>query len=274
MVLLKSSEKIETLTELGLTNNQARTYLTLLQTAGHLTAKELADTSKIARPDIYRILPALQKAGLVEQIMTRPASYEAISPLQVLPFLLEQKTTQQQELKKKTRALLNDINTNPAKKECETAAEFILVPQHKALIEKLKDALLQAQTSVSVVTSSSRFKAALVTFRGDFRKALDSGVKIQVVTDYFVPKLEAQKTLQALLKYPTFEIRYLADAPPAIVGLYDCKEVLVSLSPLGQLGVGPSLWSNNPSFVVLVQNYFENYWHHTSDAYGHQPLII
>jgi len=57
---LNSGERIETLTSLGLTLNQARAYLSLLQ-LGPVGAKELAESSKITRQDIYRVMLASKK---------------------------------------------------------------------------------------------------------------------------------------------------------------------------------------------------------------------
>ena len=257
---MKNWERLVTLKELGLTNNQARTYLALLQ-AGPTTAKELAKTSKIARPDIYRILPALEKEGLVEKLMTRPASFEAVPPVYVLPTLLKHKTTKQYALKKKTKQLLSDLRNNHSKKEgLGTDTEFTIVPGKEVVVQRLRSSILESQMSVSVVTSNKRFSAAILEFASAYQKALEKGVKIRIATDYHAVTTTALKVLQTLSKDTRFEVRYFDASPAAIVGIFDNKEAFVSMSSTAQLAEAPAIWSNNLSFIALVQDYFENKW--------------
>jgi len=263
---LKNWERIVTLTELGLTNNQARTYLALLQ-AGPTTAKELAKTSKIARPDIYRILPALEKEGLVEKLMTRPAIFEAIPPVYVLPTLLKHKTTKQYALKKKTEKLLSDLKNNHSKKEVSGGdTEFTIVPGKEVIVQRLKSSILESQMSVCVVTSSKRFSAAILEFVNAYQEALEKGVKIRIATDYHAATATALKVLQTLLKDTRFEVRYFDAPPAAIVSIFDNKEAFVSMSPTAQLAEAPAIWSNNLSFIALAQDYFENKWKNATNT--------
>jgi sugar-specific transcriptional regulator TrmB len=257
---LKSEERLVTLTELGLTNNQAKIYLALLQ-AGPATANELAKNSKISRPDIYRIIPFLQKKGLVEKLMTKPSSFQAIPATYVLPTLLKNKTTEQSQLKKKTEDLLSDLKNNHAKKETQRVkTEFILIPGKKVVVQRLKEAIETAQTSVSAVTSKKRFSAAILEFAKTYETVLKRGVKIRIVTEYHVADTAASRIVQTLSRDPNFEVKYFAAPPSAIVAIFDNKEVCITMHPTAQLAEASAIWSNNRSFVALAQNYFEKKW--------------
>jgi len=70
-------ETIDTLIELGLTLNQARIYVALLHSEKPVTAKEISKITDITRQDVYRILPNLQKTGLLEKTITAPAMFKA-----------------------------------------------------------------------------------------------------------------------------------------------------------------------------------------------------
>ncbi|MEX2723761.1 MAG: helix-turn-helix domain-containing protein [Candidatus Freyarchaeota archaeon] len=59
-------EYIQTLTDLGLTFLQAKTYLNLAK-LGKANVQTIAKASNVARQDIYRIMPSLQKLGLAEK---------------------------------------------------------------------------------------------------------------------------------------------------------------------------------------------------------------
>ncbi|MBT0159006.1 hypothetical protein G4O51_03370 [Candidatus Bathyarchaeota archaeon A05DMB-2] len=55
---LPDDKKIETLVRLGLTNNQARVYLSALQTR-KASVKTISQSAKVGREDVYRIMPSL-----------------------------------------------------------------------------------------------------------------------------------------------------------------------------------------------------------------------
>ena len=75
-------ETIDTLIKLGLTLNQARIYVACSTARKPVTAKEISKLTDITRQDVYRILPALQKAGLLEKNITAPAMFKA-TPLKL-----------------------------------------------------------------------------------------------------------------------------------------------------------------------------------------------
>jgi sugar-specific transcriptional regulator TrmB len=112
---------METLTDLGLTLNQARLYTALLRSDTPLHAKDLAKLTKITRQDIYRILPTLQKDGLVEKTIANPAAFKA-TPIKLgISILIDKKTSQQTELLERAKQLLTTpslkkkrpLNMNP-----------------------------------------------------------------------------------------------------------------------------------------------------------------
>lgn len=75
----QEGENYQTFVNLGLTYLQAKVYVTLLR-LGDVGAevRKIASASVIARQDVYRILPALQKMGLVEKVVAIPTIYRPI----------------------------------------------------------------------------------------------------------------------------------------------------------------------------------------------------
>jgi sugar-specific transcriptional regulator TrmB len=257
---VKNGERVETLTKLGLTRIQARTYLTLLQ-IGPATAKELSRILQIARPDIYRIIPTLENEGLIETVIARPSVYKATPLGQTIDSLLERKIKEQDDLKKRVEELLNDFKNDPADREpVEAGTDFVMVPGKEAIIQKLRNSLLKAQISLCVVTSKTRFSAAIIEFAYAYRKALKKGVRIRIAAEQHVPSKTALEIVQALSQNPNFEVKYFTAPPPAIVVMFDSKEACVTMSAVANLAEASALWSNNPSFIALAQNYFENKW--------------
>lgn len=260
---MKKEEKIEALRELGLTVDQARTYLALVE-LGPATAKTISETSKIARPDIYRIMPTLQREGIVEKLMTKPAVFQAIPMTSALPAMLKRKELEQNKLRKKTEEMLIDIKNNHLTNSLEADAEFVIVPRKEAIMNRLKEALLKTQSSLCVITSQKRFSAAILEFEKIYQEALEKGVKIRLAADRHVPSKKALEIIQNLSVDPNFEVKCFEDDPLAIVSIFDDKTAYVTLSAKAYLAEAAALWSSNPSFVALAQNYFEDKWKNAS----------
>jgi sugar-specific transcriptional regulator TrmB len=90
--MLSNDETIYLLMDLGLTCSQAKAYLalTVLKKA---EAKKIARVSCIARQDIYRIMPELERIGLVEKLIATPVLYGAIPLYEGALKLHEKKTS-------------------------------------------------------------------------------------------------------------------------------------------------------------------------------------
>ncbi len=226
---MKSEEIIKVLTGLGLTIDQARVYLALVY-LGPATAKQLSEESKIAKPDIYRIAPTLQKQGMVETLMSRPVSFKAIPANQSLSTLLKHKASEQKELSRKTEVLLSDLKKNPVKIHTNQASiDVAIIPGKEVIIQKIKESLLKAQITLCVVTPKSRFSASIVEFADAYRKALRKGVKIRIAAEQHLAQTKALAIVQTLSRDPNFEIKYFINPPPAIVTIFDAQEAYLTL---------------------------------------------
>jgi sugar-specific transcriptional regulator TrmB len=101
-------ETIDILIKLGLTLNQARIYVALLHSEKPATAKEISKITNITRQDVYRILPTLQKAGLLEKTITAPTMFKA-TPLRLgVSILIKNKTAQHNELMEKANKMSDE----------------------------------------------------------------------------------------------------------------------------------------------------------------------
>lgn len=82
-------EKEQILAELGLTKNQAKIYLAVLQT-GISTVRTIAKKTGFQRPNIYDILEELKEKGLITYIQQGKSShYKAVDPEQFMHILRE-----------------------------------------------------------------------------------------------------------------------------------------------------------------------------------------
>ncbi len=261
---MKREERIEVLTELGLTMIQAKIYLSLLQT-GPSTAKNLAATMGTSRPDVYRVIETLHKDGIIEKLLTKPAVFKAAPAEQLIDSLLKQKIEAQKELNKKSNKLLTDLLTSQMETEIhETGIDFLVIQGKEATFQKLKEAISNAQTSIYVITSQRRFSEAVIEFHSLYNAALKRGVKIWIATENHIPQNRALRIMKSLMKNPNFEVKYFIGSPAAHIAIFDAKNAYSTmLIPSVSLDASACLWSMNASFVELVQSYFEKKWNNS-----------
>ncbi len=112
---MQESETIEeeALVELGLTNNEARVYLTLLG-KGEMPANEMARLSGVHRVNVYDIIDRLLKKGLIAAaIKTNKYYYKASDPRD-LALMLEEKKDRLNEVLPKLKSMYHSA---PEKEE-------------------------------------------------------------------------------------------------------------------------------------------------------------
>ena len=84
---MSNDEDTVLLLGLGLSLNQARVYLAILQLQ-KTTAGQIAKFSKVRREDVYRTLPTLEKMGLIEKLLGKPSKIRATPISDALTFLV------------------------------------------------------------------------------------------------------------------------------------------------------------------------------------------
>ena len=108
--------QVETLKNLGLKENEAKIYLTLL-TLQEVTASKLAKEIKIERRTAYDLLQRLSKLGLVGWIEKEGKTfYKASTPLKLLE-ILEERENSIKKVREKLIKILPTLQTISERKE-------------------------------------------------------------------------------------------------------------------------------------------------------------
>jgi len=79
---------IEKLMKLGLTQNEAKAYVTLIE-LGTASPLDIAALSEVPVSKIYYVLSELEKKGIIESQQGRPKLYRAVDPSRALDMLVE-----------------------------------------------------------------------------------------------------------------------------------------------------------------------------------------
>jgi sugar-specific transcriptional regulator TrmB len=257
--MIEADSYIRILMKLGLTFLEAKTYLTLARFR-EADVRTIFKASNIARQDIYRVMPTLEKLGLSEKIITTPTTYKATPIKDGYHLLLQNKTREHTELQKETIELINDSHERNQKTALhEEAAEFVVTSSKTLFFKRIAEREKTVEKSICVVGRWKGFKSRLFHLFPTLKRALKRGVRIRIITEKYEDDKSVQKIIQTLQENPLFEIKYLSAPLPVQTIIHDDTEVnmCIATQPDDDL---PSLWSNNPQFVKVMKAYFEDLW--------------
>ena len=252
-----SNKGVEVLQDLGLTQCQAKIYLTLCR-LGCLDAKTISRNTHIARQDVYRVITDLESSRLVEKVISRPTKFKAIPLKKGVSFLLKQKQKELSTIKSQTESLLD--NFNPSNDELVTEkTEFVWVPSKEAIIYNIQNAIEKAQSSINIVSTYKRISKISV-FSEALEGAWSRGVKCRIIMDKPEKSRASDEILNFLSKDNRCKVRFLPSAPETVMTIYDQKEILLITDPTARLSESPALWSNNHSLISGLGDYFIILW--------------
>ena len=249
-------EEIQVLNELGLTFLQANAFLALVS-LGETTAGNVADFSKIARQEVYRIIEELSGLGLVSKIVANPTRYKSLTFSEGVSLLLERQMKKTDKLKTKVGNLL-EKKTTKRKKEQFKDYHFEMLPKQTPWF-KNRTFCVESYKQFDLLTSFKRLSSRIIFDQEVFMKAAKKGTKIRILTQKPPPNSPIIPIIIKLRQHPNLEIRFLKDDSIIVLTIMDQKEAALALTPTDKVGP-PYLVSNHPSFVRMAQQHFEVKW--------------
>jgi sugar-specific transcriptional regulator TrmB len=252
---LQNDKTIEILMNLGLTYLQAKTYLTLTQLE-KAEATKISKASDVARQDIYRIMPTLEKLGLAVKVIGTPILYKATPLKEGSSMLLQKRTNEHTTLQEKIKVLLNsDQERNINSMVHEETLQFIITSERKLFVKRLEKAFLEAKTC-EMIFPARGLKSMLFNSFQCLKMAIKKGTKIRIITEKTEGTLISNK-LQTLKKNPLFEIKFASSPIDCGIIIFNNEEVNMRISSSGEV---PSLYTDSPQLVKVAQMIFEGMW--------------
>ena len=251
---------IQTLMKLELTFLQAKIYLALVK-LGKAEVKTISKASNVARPDVYRVMPTLEKLGLVEKIIATPTIYKATPLKEGYYFLLQNKTREHTELQQKTIDLIkNSHESNDKTTLQKEEQQFVLISSKTLHRKKGAIADSMSQTSIDAIGDYEDVMGWFFKNCQNFERVIKRGVKIRIITEKGKGIESMQKISPIFKNNPLFEIRYVTSPVPIKTVIYDKKKANMYVRTSHDNEITPSLWSNNHQFVKVMKAYFEQIW--------------
>jgi sugar-specific transcriptional regulator TrmB len=255
------NENAQTLMHLGLTSSQAKVYLALLRLMAESKVTTIAKFANVPRQDVYRLLAELQQIGIVQKALVKPATFKSAPPEEAVSILLERRKSDFSILKKEADKFVKNVR-DPLYEQLALPEgdQFILYSEREAITCKAREVIENINVSLNDITPFSELEPWLSVLSKSIDEALNRGVKIRWITERPKNLRSMPKFLRAYLKYPNFEVRFVSQPLRAKIGIFDSKDVILGVFMETGFARSPALWSNNPSFTAIAENYFETLW--------------
>ncbi len=257
---------IKELMAFGLTGNEAKVYLALLQLRKS-NARAIGRLSNIPRQEIYRVLPRLEKLGMVEVIIGKPTKFLAIDPKVVLSELIE---SEQEVLSKRISELR--VKRSILEKELKKVeglsaglvrpepVRFALISGQHLVDEKIQEMLEDAASEVLWMVPKFEIKRAIFYDRDKMlRRCAQRKVKVKIITEM------DEKNTEEINRLGRFcEIRHTPGVT-SLITIVDDKELIIgsALYTGEDLTSGElvhKLWTNDSGHIKIMRVFFEKVW--------------
>ncbi len=247
-------------TQLGMTIRQAEVYIAISELE-QAKVTTIAKTARTDRAEIYRVIPKLQKLGLIKKVVTTPVSYRAVPLSEGLSILLQKNAEKHKEIQTKAKQFLEDFDRKG--KTNREDFQYTLICGSKNIDREFTKHIGEIKTSRDGIFGWNEILYMVNTYFKEHQKALEKGVKIRYIT-HKPEGAKTPQTIQTLKKTGAFEIRNTTTKLKAGAVIHDKKSFAVVTSPNSSSNEMEALCSNNPAVAKLAEDYFDLKWESTT----------
>ena len=246
---------------LGLTPNQAKVYQTILNLR-NATFVQIAKSSSVRREDVYKVLPALEKMGLAEKLIGKPAVIRATPVAGALASLiLDEKVKSDERIASmKTKfQLLSKAKWAQPLSVGEEESLYALIPEGKAVIAKLSNLISSIKSDISWIANLKEISHVTSLLSTEITRAVNKRVKFREIIEDFRPDESQTKQLQHTLTMEPASIRFHHQPLNQFV-VFDFKEAMISTNRKSLSEETSALWTTDSNLIGVLKGYFEMAW--------------
>ncbi len=251
------------LTGFGLTVNQAIVYLSVVKFDIADVAR-ISQETKLHRQDIYKMMPRLQKMGLVTKKLGKPTKFESLPIGKALKSLLEREKKQAEGrislLSDNLASLTKEIERFQTQKiPQEKEPSFSLLTNDLEIMNKFEAALEKAKHEWCIVTTPKLAPKVIDLIRESAKNLKNRGIKTRVIIDSHTDEA-TRNILDRLGRANDFLItKQSSDAFLVPYRIVD-DEVWIQLTKETESGIPWFLWTDSISIFNFYKRNFEESW--------------
>jgi sugar-specific transcriptional regulator TrmB len=246
---------VKLLTKTGLSQLQSRIYITLV-TIGTADVGSISRTSKIARQNVYRILPDLESLGLVQRILDKPILFEPTPIKRALELSLKKKKFETEQIQQEINSLDCDFSLFPD--NLIEDEELIVSSEFNNITNSHTDLFQESVKSIDIINQN--IPAFLEDHCLDIKLAINRGVEICLAVQQ--TKTSMPNLLLRLTKNPLFKTKYVTEKmqTPEKFGLiiFDGRRMCLSIAEKGKNV--RALTTSNSHLLRISKTFFDYVW--------------
>lgn len=237
---------IDGLRKLGLTEYEARAYITLVE-RGTLTANALSKYSEIPYSKIYDVLSRLEKKGWIIIEEEKPKKYKPKPPKEAIKISISKIES---ELRGVSLDIINELQPLYERIGIQEKPDVVILRGALIIIEKAKNMIDRATREIEMAVPE-RIGEVCSFFRRTIRNIALKGVEIKILT--------GSRNVKNLKKIADINLEIRLKEGMFGGGLIiDEKEALILLG--GKTSGLLAIWSNHNELVKLAKIYFDHLW--------------
>jgi sugar-specific transcriptional regulator TrmB len=255
------------LTHFGLTKTQAKIYITLLA-LGVASASEISKLSKIRREEVYRLIPELEKRGLLTRKLKAPRKFSATQPETAIQILTKAKLNTMKEeidrLKQKQTELISKLKTVelPIKQE---DCSIEVISQLDMALAKLVDMTGKAREKIDVVAPLQDLIIVYVDFPRNIIERIFESVKMRII----VENTEVDALTKELLHFSEasnnrVELRQTEKLSIRLMIADDKEAMWGEVQPNNDHVDPKAFWTDDPTQISILKMSFDSLWQDSS----------
>ena len=261
---MSNDEDTVLLLGLGLSLNQARVYLAILQLQ-KTTAGQIAKFSKVRREEVYRILPTLEKMGLTEKFLGKPSKIRATPISDALTFLVAEEKKRFEERLSGMRSTIKRLSLKDWKQPLpEEESIYILIAEKKAILAKTSGLIRNSRKEVVLIAHKERIILILSQLSDEYKQAIKNGAQIRLIFEGDSTDILLKEKVQKLIDGASVHVKFHCKPLNHFI-MSDDTEALITGSKESGLGESSSLWTNNSNLIGVLRTSFESDWKKAED---------
>jgi sugar-specific transcriptional regulator TrmB len=256
--LKRRMEKVEILhilQSLGLSDYESKVYFSLVL-LGPAKASEISKQAEVPRAKIYEVLESLIEKQLAEVSQERPKLFKAIEPEIAVKAMVSKREEELKVLKQKAKDLMKEFHALPREKELVEGIWEQNGEKAIDVLNKLAEMIKRAKNYAIFITRDFSTSPIL---KESIKDCLKRNVRLKLICMGLNKEnfYRAKWYIDQKIPIRVFETK----VHPRIL-VVDGKEVAMRLdkNPLAKRFEFKSIWSSDPSFVSMMDNYLKNLW--------------
>jgi sugar-specific transcriptional regulator TrmB len=246
---------------LGLSPNQAKVYQTILK-LGNATVIQIAKSSSVRREDVYKVLSTLEKMGLVEKLLGKPAIIRATPVVGALASLILDEKIKSDEriasMKSKFQELSKAKWVQPTAMG-EEKGIYVLIPEGKAVITRFTSSIINSKSNVLWIDTLKEILHLVSLLSAEINRAIRSRVEVKLIIVDFRPDEDQRKQVQQTLNIESINVRFHPQ-PLNRFEIFDDREAMISTNRKNTSEGTSALWTTDTNLIGVLKGYFETAW--------------